>query len=106
MIAVTGAVKAVGCAVTGAVTAVIRGRDPAPDVTGTVPAVTGRPRGTVGLAAWASTARRAAVARSRNARSRDQRAGLTCPNRIAPHARSQPVLVVGSRLSTSLSLAR
>jgi hypothetical protein len=37
--AVTCAVKVVGCAVTGAVTAVTRGRDPAPAVTGSVPAV-------------------------------------------------------------------
>ena len=47
VIAVTGAVEAVSRAVTGAVTAVIRGRDPVPDVTGTVLAVqagAGRPR--------------------------------------------------------------
>ena len=40
VIAVTGAVKAVTGAVTGAVKAVIRIRDPAPTVTGAVPAVT------------------------------------------------------------------
>ena len=42
MIDVTGAVKVVTGAVIGAVTAVTRGRDPAPAVTGTVPAVTAR----------------------------------------------------------------
>jgi hypothetical protein len=46
VIAVTGAVIAAGVAVSVAVTTVPRGRDPAPAVTGTVPAVTavaGRP---------------------------------------------------------------
>jgi hypothetical protein len=64
--AVTCAVKVVGCAVTGAMTTVTRGREPAPAVTGSVPAVIAVAGCPSGPAARASTARHARLARSRN----------------------------------------
>ncbi len=77
MIAVTGAMIATGVAVSVAVATGPRGRDPAPAVTGTVPAVTvaGRPSlsrqaGGPGLYSARRVSRVAVVARARCARCR------------------------------------
>ena len=106
------AVKAVGSAVTGAVTAVIRGRDPAAAVTGSVPAVTavaGRPslsRRAGGPGLNRSPRRSRSLTKCSPARQK-ARAWPARPEPLrAECARSQPVLVVGSRLSASRSHAR